>query len=333
MKKIYLIVLVVLLAGFGYFIFNRSNQKVSDDQEISQEEQEFNESGQAKAILDETDLWKYYESEDGGFSIKYPHDVSLNEDSENLFNLTIKVTEIDGLEGTLGFNEETALENIGYLQKGEYGENVDIPLNESKKVIKIGNTYAQEFMVLSRFEVCSVLFERKVYFFNNNKQIVITLSGPKEMIIEEMSDYFVKNSDNCGDEDIWDFDKQADFYNTLSEGNGAGTVQDWFDSFDKIVGTIEINDSLLESFQSLQGTWTSVDDGKSVVEFSGNKVIDYYDGEKMNEGTFEINSDLNYVRLILLFDGEEYEYSILNLSEDSLILSYLARGETLEYTK
>jgi hypothetical protein len=337
MKKILLIVSILIVAGAGYIIVNKEQAK---NQEISKEEQEFNESGQAKAILDEVDLWKFYESKEGGFSIKYPHDVSFDGDTENLLDLTIEIDEVEGLEGTMGFNEETALKNVKSLEKAEYGETVDIPLKESKKVRDIDGISSQEFMVLSRFEVCDVTFQRKVYFFNDNKQIVITLSGPKEMIIDSMSEYFETNSDNCGDEKIWNFEKQKDFYKKLSENRGVGIAQDWFNSFDRVIDTIRFNNDLLNTLELIQGTWTSLDDDKSVIEFNKNEIVDYYDNSKMSEGTFKIYNDSNFISinnngsgLVSLINGERYEYSILSLSENSLILSYLPRGNTLKYSK
>jgi len=38
---------------------------------------------------------------------------------------------------------------------------------------------------------------------------------------------------------IWNFDKQAQFYQDLSQGKGSVVVQEWFDLFDEIISTIE----------------------------------------------------------------------------------------------
>jgi hypothetical protein len=340
MKKTFLIFLFLMVAGFGYIILDKEDTEVDNTPEISQKEQDFNNSGQAKAILDETDLWKFYESKDGGFSIKYPHDVSFDGDSNKSFDLTIEVDEVSGLEGTMGYNEETALVNIEALKNGQYGEGVDFSFEASEKVRNIDGVNAQDFIVLGRFEVCDVTFERKSYFFNDGKQVVITLKGDEDMIKSGMSDYFETNEANCGNEKIWDFDKQGEFYKELSENRGIGIAQDWFNSFDRIIDTIEFNKEASNNLSLIQGKWTSVEDSNSVIEFNGNTKIDYYSGSKMDEGSFGlyegksfINSNNNGSYLRATIDGDSFDYYIVSVSEDSLVLSYLPRGNTLNYRR
>jgi len=237
-----LLFIIVLLIGayIGYqALYNKDNKNGDAGiNNFSDEEKEFNKSGRAKAIQDETDLWYYYEEPDAGFSIKYPHDISFNEQQNTLFSLYIETKKIDLLEGTMGFNKQTALKNIESLKIGEYGQDVDWPLNESKKVRTINNINAQEFMVLSRFEVCSVVFERKLYFFNNDYQIVVTLIGPGNEFINSAPKYFTTNQENCGNEKIWDMEKQKLFFENLENNTGPEIIQNWFDVFNRIIGTI-----------------------------------------------------------------------------------------------
>jgi len=61
MKNILVVFGVVLLAWFGLSFFDMTSSKNS-------EEQEFNESGRAKAIESETDLWNIYEGEESNLS-------------------------------------------------------------------------------------------------------------------------------------------------------------------------------------------------------------------------------------------------------------------------
>jgi hypothetical protein len=319
MKKILLLMVVIILSVSGYYYY----------QNISKEEKEFNESGRAKAILDETDLWNYYENEEAGFSIKYPGDVSLNKDEDFLFNLSVDVKKIDSLSDTMGFNKETALKNIDLLENGEYGDNVDWPLDISKKVKRIGDVNAQDFMVLSRFEICDVTFERKVYFFYNDNQIVITLSGPKTEIMNSASEYFETNEANCGEEKIWNFDKQAQFFEELKEGNGSEVAQEWFNKFDEIIETITFNEKDNNYSVLIQGKWISLDDANSAIEFKDGKKIDFYSDEKMSEGDFSIDGK----NLSVVEEGDIFEYEIIELSEKVLNLIYLSRGNILRYEK
>ncbi len=352
----------VLLFGFLFLITGCSFQSLVDNksleqvkeidisqiEEINKEtlaEEEFNDSGSAKAIIDETDLWNFYENDVSGLSIKYPHNVSFGENDDDLFTLRIESNLVDSLEGTMGYNEETALENIIALESGEYGEDVDFPLEVSKKVVDVDGINAQEFMVLGRFEVCDVILERKLYFFNNDYQIVVILFASANKIIESMPEYFELNKDNCGDSEIWNFDKQSDFYKTLENNQGSEITQEWFDTFDDIVNSIEIinTEVKINYFDSLQGDWVAVDDEKSLISFVDNKKIDYYDNGLLSEKSFafydqypvaeEMEED-NFGKYFIVGSVEDsMEYKISKIDDENLELIYLPRGNTLEYIK
>jgi len=225
MKKLIIFIIIVGLFVLGYYYFQQEDISMNND--ITQEEQDFNNSGQAKTIEDETDLWKFYSNEEAGVSIKYPYDITLN----------IRATKIGDLD-IPGFGKEEALKDIESLSEGEYGSNFDWPIEVSKKVRNLGTINGQEFMALSRFEVCSVTFERVLVFYSNDHQVQITSKGDKDAIVNSMPEYFKTDEENCQDEKIWDFDKQDEFYQVLSEGKGSEVAQEWFDSFEKVIKTI-----------------------------------------------------------------------------------------------
>ncbi len=79
----------------------------------------------------------------------------------------------------------------------------------------------------------------------------------------------------------------------------------------------------------LQGKWKSIDDTKSVIEFSANKKIDYYSDNKISEGDFSVKKGL----LIVKEDTEVFKYQIVTLSNNILTLTYLPRGNTLKYER
>lgn len=87
--------------------------------------------------------------------------------------------------------------------------------------------------------------------------------------------------------------------------------------------------------ESIVGKWQSVDDEKSVVVYSGDStIIDFYDEQEMSTGTWSITTREDGVVLLTnTVDGERYEYSVVNVSTDSLELTYLARGNTLRYSR
>jgi hypothetical protein len=327
MKKLLLTLLAaILLAGCTQapVLDNRIGEQTSE------EEQAFNASGQAKAIEDPTDLWQFHENSKAGFSLKFPHDVILGE------NLRIESEFVSSLgERPLGYTTENATNIRDSLATGEFGKNeIDWPLEDSKQVKSLGVLNGQDFLVLGRFEVCDVTFERKLVFYSNDHQTIITLETPKEPIIAENPEIFTTDAENCFEEKIWNFDKQVDFYKSLSKGKSGEAAQAWFDTFDAIVETIEFitpesKTEALDSLESLQGFWVSIDDPKSTVEFKGEKKTDFYDGEKISEEFFEVDGD----SLVVNAGADTIQYSIVDVSIKYLTLLHLPRGNMLKYKR
>ena len=197
-------------------------------------------------------IWQKYSNLSAGISLKYPPNTILsNTKNPDKLNLSITMNNIDTYEdGTLGYNKETAIKDQSSLEKGNFGETIDWPLEQSKTVYKIGANKAQQkqvnakdFLVLGRFDVCDTVFERKLIFYNFGDQIIITLSAPKEKIISSMPQYFGK-TENCGSIIAWkNFNpptSQDQFYQKLTNEQGSGVAQEWYDTFDKIVETISV---------------------------------------------------------------------------------------------
>jgi len=178
-----------------------------------------------------------------GFTLKYPSALPLRDECslERKLRIGIDTNKIDLLpdEFPLGYGKETALNDQKLLNQGRFGENIDWPLEISKKVIKIGDKYGKSFVVLGRFEVTDITFERKIIFYNNGYQIEITLYGPTNEIIEcpEMSQYFT--FDSAGERQ-WEWENKKKFYQDLISNKAPNVAQDWYNIFDEIVKTIEI---------------------------------------------------------------------------------------------
>lgn len=85
------------------------------------------------------------------------------------------------------------------------------------------------------------------------------------------------------------------------------------------------------------GRWISTDDANSGVEIKNGKFIMFYKGTETGPESiynYELTENEGVEYLTLKNDsGEELKYSILEYSEDTFIISYLARGNTLTYTK
>lgn len=250
MKKIVIVGLLISLSGCTFSrdevknVMNKvKNFKVEqsqDEKETTSKEEDFNNSGQAKEILSEQDLWAIYENKDANFSLRYPRNVVIgkNRNSDQI-QLSVSVAPIDKIENPSISTED--FQNIAKkLEKGEYGEDMGESLENSKKIRELQAKNAQEGMVLSRFEVCDVVFERNLVFYTGEYQVFVSVIGPKEKIIEENPDFFKKDIENCSSEDVWVFERQSQFYSDLSDKKGAEISQEWFDAFDEIVNTIDI---------------------------------------------------------------------------------------------
>jgi len=225
MKNILVVIGLLVVLGVVGWCLPKTEVKVSEPlPEISQ---------------DETDLWQFYENKEAGFSLKYPYTVTMDEKVGNLV-LTIESKKIEELDYP-GFDLAEVLNDIELLKQGQPGANyVDWALDASEKIRNLGAVNAQESMVLSRFEICDVTFERKLVFYNNGYRVILTLKEDKSNIIDNLPQYFTLNEENCGTNSIWNFDKQIDFYQELVAGKSFFTAQEWFDTFDKIVETIEV---------------------------------------------------------------------------------------------
>ena len=300
-------------------------------EQINEEEQAFLDSGRAKAIEDESDLWQLYEDREAGFWFQYPFDVGLSPDSVGQpYVMSVDVSPVEGLEGTMGYNEATALENLTALKSGLYGEAVDFPWQESKKLRQVGKVHAQDFVVFGRFEVCDVTLERKLYFFSGGRQAVLTLSVPRHDLAAAISDYLAVDAANCGDEPVWGPGEQGRLYVDLASGQAPAAVQRWYDRFDEIVGTMRFGDA--ESNEpSLIGRWMSLDDDKSVIEFTSETKTDYYDGENMGTDGYLFDSEGRLS--VAMGEDEPLLYEVVELSDTDLTLRYLARGNDLRYRR
>jgi hypothetical protein len=212
----------------------------SGEQLISPDEQAFLDSGRAKAIEGETDLWLFYADDNAGVSFRYPHSVSFNDyEAGTPYRLQLRAEPVAGLAEPLLYDEETALANQESLAKGEYGIAVDFSLEASERVRAVGGLNAQDFLVLGRFEVCDVTFERKLYAVNDGWLVVLTLAGDWEDLVADSAEYFQTDRANCGPYKYWQHDQQGMFYLELAEGEGNPLTQEWYELFDQIVDTVE----------------------------------------------------------------------------------------------
>ena len=238
MNRIYsvfkIISLILIISGCSFF--SENDEKRSNIEEFSSTEE-----SNINAVKSEG--WQVYDNPDIGFSLKYPKDIKLLSESEypdskNDTYLKVELKEIGYFETPMEFSKEEAMKTIEALSGGEFGLEYDFPLSASKKVRTVGFLFSQDFLVLARFEICDVCLERKLLFYFNNKQIVITLFGPVNKLKETMPEYFTADKDNCGSEKRWDFDKLDTFYQALETGNAPTDIQSWYNQFTELSESI-----------------------------------------------------------------------------------------------
>ena len=129
------------------------------------------------------------------------------------------------------------------------------------------------------------------------------------------------------------------------DNKGFFTAQEWFDTFDKIIDTIEIDDTEVSQTYSqlIQGIWTFLDDSNSVIEFKDSTKIDSYSGIEMEKNEFgfydslpisDISTKKNDGKYLVVETLEGvFEYEIMKLTFDSLYLIHLPRGNILKYQR
>lgn len=178
-----------------------------------------------------TTNWQTYTNAQAGFRLQYPSSVFLNNTTQSDKQLTLSVS-VDKLSDIpedlpmlMGRND--ALNEKARLTKGQ-GENL----------VKIGPLYGQVENVLAQFEVCSVLFTRKVTFYPGDYRVIVSLAGPKAPMVAAMPDFFTIDKANCGTQKVWNQGKIGTFLATLEKKMGKGIAQQWYDTFQGIVQTI-----------------------------------------------------------------------------------------------
>lgn len=191
----------------------------------------------------EPDLWKIYDDKEIWLSFNYPTNYELItsddfsiEPWQTYIKIESKKIWVQNKPTDLSKVDEN--KNMNDLASWKYWVNYDNPYSESKKVDKIWSFFWQDFLVLSRFDICSVTLERKLLFYFFDKQIVITSYAPINILKSTMNEYFTTDKENCWNETKWIFDKQKDFYKTLVEKKAPEEIQTWYDNFDKIINTI-----------------------------------------------------------------------------------------------
>lgn len=186
-----------------------------------------------------------FHNNEANFAFIYPQEYltisSYPDWSGDYGDLSLNVS-INAVENLKGPEKEAAISERDTLEAGDFGPDTDFSFEPSRNVIKISDTFVKEFLVFARYDICDVAFDWKARFYNNDYQIQITLSADREKMIESMDEYFTYDEVNCLDQKVWDFDKQDEFYNKLTNSQLTDPASEWFDTFDFIMYLLQINE-------------------------------------------------------------------------------------------
>jgi hypothetical protein len=198
----------------------------------------------APAQGNETDNWLIYNDPDLGFRLKYPESTFFGnydwiQEIGGLV-LGIRVRKIDvfrGGPGSYGISPEETYSDMMALR--EPAKDSFCQGRNPACIINLGDgVYGRQSMTLGNRIDCSVFLNRSLTFYRQDSVITISLDGVISETVSASPDYF---NDEFG-MTCWDFenDGQKKFIEDLSRNNISEPIRNWYDTFDKIVKTIEI---------------------------------------------------------------------------------------------
>jgi hypothetical protein len=178
-----------------------------------------------------TTNWLTYTDPVAGFSFKYPQTVLLNDESDNkskihLSVLVEKVADMPEDMPTPFLGRHDAVKEKAELTQG------------GTTAIKIGSLYARPSYTYSLFEECSVMFVRRLAFYPADYRAVLTLTAPEEPVMNAMPTFFTTNT-TCPNR-VWDHTKNSGFETALTQHQGQGIAQEWYDTFYAIADTVQV---------------------------------------------------------------------------------------------
>lgn len=254
----FFIIATLILVGLLFFLIKRPglfNKNFSSADKVAPVAL-ITEGDFSPAIPADTSEWATYTDKEAGFSFKYPPSrVLINSsesDLENIdgFSLSVaaeKLTDIpEDLPSFMGRND--ALLEKELLVSGKAVDAI--------KIASLSGNVSSEY---SRFEVCSLFFARKLKFYPGEYRVMMILNAPENKIIVEMPDFFTIDEVNCGSKPMWNADKKSDFDNLLQNNQGLGVAQEWYNTFNDIISTIELFEPIVDMPVVIEPTTTSVD--------------------------------------------------------------------------
>jgi len=320
---IFLLIILVLIAG-GLYSFSNQDFLNIENNNITGDNQEQTEvvGGEGEIVMPETvEGWINYKNEEYGFSLQYPTDWEAQE--------------------SLRPNDLDALHEIDFHEK-EYDmvrSNVSVQIFDNSDRESMEDWWG-ELMAQADKEKAECVAEYA------DTAPCLTL---KDLIEEEewstlhsvpvkvIQKFQFDSSGECN-YFVYNTFKYKVCYNKINPNDP--NFEEHKKTTDKIWSTFIFNNMLgsgptpapgdLGFEQYVPGEWQSKDDVKSIMILNEDGTMkDVYDGEDMNTGIWKTEG----YKLKTTIDGEDYEYTVVFAGSERLELTYLPRGNTLNFIR
>ena len=201
--------------------------------------------------------WKTYVDTNTGFSLRYPSSITaLYTDPHahlpyriNGLIMSISSQKVDSLGTEIPDpnNRKNALAEMQALQQGQLGVDNDFTIPASRKIVKVGNIYGKIYVVFGRYITCDITFQKTLRFYLNGYKIEVSVFGPTGEIVNNVLPYFetLQGKPATGylsqDGVCWRVGSESNLYEKLTEGKAPEVAQNWYDTFDTIISTIDLH--------------------------------------------------------------------------------------------
>lgn len=229
-----LISLVLILIGLVFFLVKKSGLFIQNNS-ISEAPVSEQQISVSPVMPTDTSSWAVYTDKEAGFSFKYPPSRVLVNYSET--------DSIDGLFLSVASEKLTDIpEDLPSFmgRKDALLEKELLDSGTAVGAVKIGSLNGNVSSEYSRFEVCSLFFARELKFYPGEYRVMLILTAPKEQVIVEMPEFFQIDEANCGSQTMWKLNQIENFDGLLQKNQGKGVAQEWYNTFNDIVKTIEL---------------------------------------------------------------------------------------------
>lgn len=183
-----------------------------------------------------------YISDIAGISLIYPQNKVFLSSSKYISNPNHKlnlVIEENKLENII--DKSKAREEKESLQQEEFSLVDQLAFQPSKKIYEKGQIKIKEYIIFSKGNPYLTAFERKAIFFTKGCRVEIVLSLPAEPITDSMENYFAYDTSGQSSVPKWDTGQQQNLYQDLVRGQAPRPVQEWYDTFDALIDSLQLD--------------------------------------------------------------------------------------------